>query len=270
MGKRVVNDEPTTLPGYLLERIKEMPEINSPDMPLVDFQEYDHLVDSSLIGPSDWVKIASDIEEKYYTYDGFVVVMGTDTMAYAASALSFMLENLGKSVVLTGCQIPMSEVFTDARRNLIMSILFAVSTDFPEVCICFNDRILRGNRSVKVNSVSLGAFDSPNFPPLVMIGQCAGSRYIFEAYTVLGATMKERRELSLPPPRSIFKVHKNLEAKVVVIKLVPGFDDSCVGLLVAHSTDLRAIVLEMYGAGNGAAKRQSLLDAVATAYDKGS
>lgn len=156
--------------GYLTERIKEMPEMSSADMPDVKIKEYDHLIDSSMMGPDDWAKIASDIEEMYYQYDGFVVVMGTDTMAYAASALSFMLENLGKTVVFTGSQIPFFEVYNDARRNLIISILFAATSDFPEVCICFNDKILRGNRAVKVNSLSLDAFDSPNFPPLATIG----------------------------------------------------------------------------------------------------
>jgi hypothetical protein len=102
----------------------------------------------------------------YLKYDGFVVLMGTDTMAYASSAVSFMLENLGKTVVFTGSQIPFCEVYNDARRNLIVSLIFAAASEIPEVCICFNDSLLRANRTVKVDSGSLAAFMSPNFPPL--------------------------------------------------------------------------------------------------------
>ncbi len=96
--------------------------------------------------------------------------MGTDTMAYASSALSFMMENLGKTVVFTGSQIPFAEVYNDARRNLIVSILFAANSDFPEVCICFNDKVFRANRTVKVSSRALDAFESPNYPPLAELG----------------------------------------------------------------------------------------------------
>ena len=135
--------------GYLTDRINELPEMSRPEMPLYDIKEYDPLIDSSMMGPNDWVKIATDIEENYLVYDGFVIIMGTDTMAYASSALSFMLENLGKTVVFTGSQIPFCEVYNDARRNLIVSVIFAVTSEFPEVCICFNDKLLRANRSIK-------------------------------------------------------------------------------------------------------------------------
>ncbi len=167
-------------------------------MPYFAIKEYDPLLDSSCMGPGDWVKIASDIEENYLAYDGFVVIMGTDTMAYASSALSFMLENLGKTVVFTGSQIPFCEVYNDARRNLIVSIIFATTSEFPEVCICFNDKLLRANRAIKINSVGLDAFDSPNFPPLA----------------TLGAFVQDRKELALPPPRAPLRVHKKFESKV--------------------------------------------------------
>ena len=188
-----------------------------------------------MIGPQDWIKIANDIESHYLQFDGFVVIMGTDTMAYASSALSFMLENLGKCVVFTGSQIPFCEVYNDARRNLIVSIIFAISSEFPEVCICFNDKLLRANRAIKVNSIGLNAYESPNFPPLA----------------TLGAFINENKELALPPPRGPFRVHKTLEAQVIVLKLVPGFDDECIHAMVKYSTSLKAIVLEMYGTGNG-------------------
>jgi L-asparaginase len=115
------------VPGYLTTCIREMPEMSRSEMPSFDIIEYDPLLDSSAMTPADWVKIAKDIERAYESYDGFVVIMGTDTMAYASSALSFMLENLGKTVVFTGSQIPFAEVYNDARRNLIgMPSMFSV------------------------------------------------------------------------------------------------------------------------------------------------
>ena len=176
-----------------------------------------------------------------------------DTMAYAASALSFMLENLGKTVVFTGSQIPFCHVYNDARRNLIVSIIFAANSECSEVCICFNDKILRANRTMKVNSVGLDAFDSPNYPPLATIE----------------ASIRINRELCLRPPRGAFRLHKTLNSKVIVLKLVPGFDDSMIHALIAHSTELKAVVLEMYGTGNGPSSKESLLSAIKMAKEKG-
>jgi L-asparaginase len=238
--------------GYLTERIKEMPEINIHNMPNYEIKEYDPLLDSSCMGPSDWMKIASDIERYYDDFDGFVVIMGTDTMAYAASALSFMLENLNKTVVFTGSQIPFCEVYNDARRNLIVSILFAANSEFPEVLICFNDKLLRGNRTVKVDSSSLDAYNSPNFPPLA----------------TLGATIVENRELVRPRSSAPLRVQKSLDANVLVIKLVPGFVDEAIVALIEHSRTLKALVLELYGTGNGPTKKDGLLRAINRAKEK--
>jgi L-asparaginase len=157
--------------------------------------------------------------------------MGTDTMAYASSAVSFMLENLGKTVVFTGSQIPFCEVYNDARRNLIVSMIFASASEFPEVCICFNDSLFRANRTVKVDSGSLAAFESPNFPALA----------------TLGTIINERKELVLPQPRGQFYAHLKLQPNVIVLKLIPGFDDESIFSLINGSTKLKAIVLEMYG-----------------------
>jgi L-asparaginase len=238
--------------NYLTDRINTLPEMKRPEMPEYSIKEYSPLLDSSCMGPKDWIKIASDIEANYNDYDGFVVIMGTDTMAYAASAMSFMLENLGKTVVFTGSQIPFCEVYNDAQRNLIVSTIFAVTTDFPEVCICFDDKLLRANRTVKVNSVTLAAFDSPNIPPLASFG----------------AFMNERKDAVLPFPRGPFTVHKQLDSKVLVLKLVPGFDDEAIHILVEHSNNLKAIVIEMYGTGNGPSK-DKFLDAIRLAKEKG-
>eukprot|EP00597_Dinobryon_sp_UTEXLB2267_P000249 CAMPEP_0170070632 /NCGR_PEP_ID=MMETSP0019_2-20121128/8850_1 /TAXON_ID=98059 /ORGANISM="Dinobryon sp., Strain UTEXLB2267" /LENGTH=333 /DNA_ID=CAMNT_0010278957 /DNA_START=61 /DNA_END=1062 /DNA_ORIENTATION=+ len=230
-----------------------LPETKRPEMPLFEIKEYVPLIDSSLMGPDHWAEITEDISANYFDFDGFVVIMGTDTMAYAASALSFMLENLGKTVVFTGSQIPFCNVYNDARRNLVVSIIFAAGSDFSEVCICFNDKIFRANRTIKVNSVGLDAFDSPNYPPLATIG----------------ASIRVNRDLCLPPPRGAFRVHKTLNSKVIVLKLVPGFDDSMIHALIQHSIDLKALVLEMYGTGNGPSRKQSLLDAIRLAKEKG-
>ena len=114
--------------------------------------------------------LARDINTNYYYFDGFVILMGTDTMAYAASALSFMLQNLGKPVIFTGSQIPLREPYNDARKNLIMATIFASSDTISEVCVFFHDRLIRGCRATKVNTSKLKAFDSPNLPPLAEIG----------------------------------------------------------------------------------------------------
>jgi L-asparaginase len=238
--------------GYLTERINELPEIGRDDMPHFVVKEYDELIDSSCMGPEHWISIATDIEDNYQIYDGFVVIMGTDTMAYASSALSFMLENLAKPVVFTGSQIPFAQVYNDARRNLLVSMIVAATSEFPEVCVCFNDKVLRANRTVKVNSVGLDAFDSPNYHPLA----------------TLGTTIHHRRDLVLTPPTGPFTVTKNLEEKVIVIKLVPGFDDESILALAQHSRKLRAIVLEMYGTGNGPSKKDTLVNAIKIAHSR--
>jgi L-asparaginase len=258
MGMKL-NDQGSLSPevGYLTEQIKELPELKKEEMPEYTIKEYEPLLDSACMGPAEWIKLASDIEENYFHYDGFVIITGTDTMAYASSALSFMLENLGKTVVFTGSQIPFSEVYNDARRNLLVSIIFATSSELPEVCICFNDRLLRANRSVKVNSKALSAFDSPNMPPLA----------------TLGAFINERKDLSLPQPKAAFKAHKNLESGIIVLKLAPGFDDESIFAMIEHSKNLKAIVLEMYGTGNGPSKsttdKGGMLDAIKLANSKG-
>ena len=160
--------------GAITSYMQEMKELNNETMPEVVVHEYAPFYDSSDLGPSEWAVLASDIQENYYHYDGFVVLMGTDTMAYTATALTFMLENLGKPVIFTGSQIPLSQPYNDARRNLIMSLIFASRYTIPEFCIFFHDRLLRACRSTKVNTHKLKAFDSPNLEPL---GKCTNVCY---------------------------------------------------------------------------------------------
>jgi len=132
--------------------------------------EFEELIDSSNMMISDWIKISKTIEENYKRFDGFIVLHGTDTMAYTASALSFMLENLNKTVVITGSQIPLMELKNDAVDNLLGSLLVAGHFNIPEVLIFFSNRLFRGNRCTKESTCEMNAFTSPNFPPLGVMG----------------------------------------------------------------------------------------------------
>src|SRR5512137_26017 len=156
--------------GFLEAQIAAMPELRSDLMPEFDIHEYDPLLDSANMTPAEWLKIAQDIADHYDHYDGFIVLHGTDTMAYTASALPFMLQGLRKPVVLTGSQIPLCEVRNDARANIVTALTVAANFDIPEVCLCFGNQLLRGCRSVKVSADGLDAFASPNLPPLGDIG----------------------------------------------------------------------------------------------------
>jgi L-asparaginase len=129
-----------------------MPELKSDILPDYQICEYEPLLDSSNMTPDDWLKIANDIAAHYKEFDGFVVLHGTDTMAYTASALPFMLQGLQKPVILTGAQIPLCKVRNDARENLVTALLIAANFKIPEVCLCFGDKLLRGNRAVKVDA----------------------------------------------------------------------------------------------------------------------
>ena len=222
MGMTLQNGSLTPLKGYLAQCIRNMPEMHEPSMPEIDIVEYDPLIDSSNIGPDDWVGLATQVRDCYFDYDGFVIIHGTDTMAYTASALSFMLEGLGKAVVLTGSMIPLAEIYNDARRNLLISVVFAAQLELCEVTIFFNDRLLRGNRASKVDSNGLDAFDTPNFPPLATVG----------------ARISSDRAIWRRPPTSRLRVHLKLDTSIVVLHLVPGFDDSAIESMVRYSSKL--------------------------------
>jgi len=216
-------------PGFLSELLASS-EWRHRNLPEIDVLEWTILTDSACMGPEHWIKIATDIEKAYFEYDGFVVVHGTDTLAYSASALAFMLEDLGKPVIFTGSQIPLAEVYTDARNNLVTSLLFACRQDFHEVCIFFGNRLLRGCRATKIDSFDLQAFASPNFPPLATVG----------------VNLEISSHFSLPP-RKTMRVHKKMDSNLIVIRLVPGFEDDSLIAMVIHSTQLHGIILLLYG-----------------------
>uniref|UniRef100_A0A6U2EM40 asparaginase n=1 Tax=Hemiselmis andersenii TaxID=464988 RepID=A0A6U2EM40_HEMAN len=243
------------IPGYLTEQIQDILNCHTSEaLPDTTVVEYDTLLDSCDMNPENWKKIALDIQDNYQSYDGFLVIMGTDTMAYLASALSFMLENLGKTVVVTGSQIPFVKTYSDARRNLLSSMTLACSLDIPEVTLFFDDKLHRGNRSRKADSGSFDAFSSPNFPPLA----------------TMGLSVQVNKQLLLPQPKARFKVHTTMDFRVVVIKYVPYFDTNALMRLAKHGgATCRAIVLELYGTGNGPQNDERLLSALHVARQNG-
>ena len=205
---------------------------------LIDFFSFDNLIDSSNMTPEFWISLTEKIEENYENYDGFVVLHGSDTMAYSASALSFMLENLNKPVVFTGSQLPMGMIRSDGRENFIASIeIAAAKTDntpiVPEVCVFFENQLLRGNRTTKYNAEHFNAFVSGNYPPLADVG----------------VRIKYNQEYINKPNFKKLKTHKKLDNNVAILKLFPGINRN-----VVHQTlqikNLKGLILETYGSGN--------------------
>jgi len=241
--------------GMLCLLIQSMPEFHDETLPDLDMIEYFPLIDSSNIGPQDWAALAQSLQEHYYDYDGFVIIHGTDTMAYTASALSFMLEGLGKPVILTGSMIPLCEPLNDARRNLIASLMFASQLELCEVAIFFNDRLLRGNRAVKCDATGLAAFDTPNFEALATIGAS-------------GAFVATQRDSWQPQPACRLRVHTHMSARVVVVRLSPGFDDEAISAMIQHTDNLDGLVLSMYGTGNGPTHKSSFVDLIKKAISR--
>ena len=156
--------------GHLTDSIHALPEFHRDEMPEFTINEYQPLIDSSNMTPSDWQLIADDIKAHYDDYDGFVVLHGTDTMAYTSSALSFMFENLSKPIIVTGSQIPLSQLRSDGQVNVLNSLYIAASYPINEVGLFFNNKLYRGNRSIKAYADGFNAFDSPNMPPLLEAG----------------------------------------------------------------------------------------------------
>jgi L-asparaginase len=196
-------------------------------------------VDSSNIEPDTWVKIAEAIETNYNQFDGFVILHGTDTMAYTASALSFMLENLEKPVILTGSQLPIGVLRTDGKENLISAIEIAASSEnglpaVPEVCIYFDNRLMRGNRTTKISAEHFNAFESPNYPNLAEAGLHIKFNHSVIKYPVI------RRDLN---------VRKAFNRDVAVLKLFPGIGQNFINS-VLETPGLRAVIIETFGSGN--------------------
>lgn len=199
---------------------------------------FDPLIDSSNVTPAFWIKLATVIEENYDKFDGFVVLHGTDTLAYSASMLSFMLENLAKPVVFTGSQLPMGMVRTDGRDNFINAIEIAAARNgeapmVPEVSVYFENKLMRGNRTSKLNAENFNAFLSGNYPPLAEVG----------------VYIRYNNEVIIKPDFKKLQVHKNLDNSVIILKLYPGIAEIVVRSAL-EIPGLKGVILETYGAGN--------------------
>lgn len=249
----------TLKPFDFSQILQEVPELKKFALS-IEVHTFDPLIDSSDVEPALWQELASLIEARYEEFDGFVILHGTDTMAYSASALSFMLENLSKPVVFTGSQLPIGAPRTDGKENLISAIEIAAAKDtegharVPEVSIFFNSKLLRGNRSTKVSSEDFSAFDSPDCPPLADAG--ISIRYNDAII---------RRPLKWEEP---LRISTKLDTRVSILKLHPGITPQVMKYFLC-GPDIRAAIIETYGSGN-APTRQWFLDIVkeATAMGK--
>ncbi len=237
--------------GYFRAALEAIPALRLPGMPRWELIEMSPLRDSSNMTVDDWNAIGRLIAEKYAYYDGFVVLHGTDTMAYTASALSFMLENLQKPVVLTGAQIPLCEVRSDGSDNLITSLLIAAEGRVHEVCLYFGGSLLRGNRATKYSADGLIAFVSPNYPPLAEAG--ISIRYRSGAFSPRGDGPLRLQALAHVP--------------IGVIKVFPGIQFSLFEQIMTEK--LRGIVIETFGAGNIPGDGKSLLPIIHRASESG-
>lgn len=219
----------------LLQKIPELKQLECN----IETVSFETPIDSSTMHPDKWKEIVEIIDSNYENFDGFVVLHGSDTMSYSASALSFMLENLSKPVIFTGSQLPIGDLRTDAKENLITAIQIASLKEnneplISEVCLYFEYKLYRGNRTTKINAENFNAFISPNYPTLIESG----------------VNLKIFSELFLPKTvQGKLKIHKNLDKDVVIIKMFPGITETILSAIF-HIPQLKGIVLETYGSGN--------------------
>lgn len=218
--------------------LKHIPEINQLNCEVQSIS-FKKPIDSSNMNPKSWVKIAEIIEKNYETFDGFVVLHGSDTMAYTSSAISFMFENLAKPVIFTGSQLPIGDLRTDAKENLITSIEIASSQEnglpiISEVCLYFEYKLYRANRTTKINAEHFEAFTSPNFQPLAISGVHLNFNQLL---------------ISKPKLSTKLKVRKKLNNNIVILKIFPGINKKVVESII-NIPELEGIVLETYGSGN--------------------
>ncbi|WP_418264203.1 asparaginase [Flavobacterium faecale] len=237
--------------------LQQVPELQQLDCE-VDSVSFEKPIDSSNMNPKIWGELAAIIEDNYTKFDGFVVLHGSDTMSYTASALSFMLENLTKPVILTGSQLPVGDLRTDAKENLITAIQTASLREkgkavIQEVCLYFEYKLYRGNRTTKVNAEHFQAFNSPNYPCLVESG----------------VHLKWNKQLLWPVSEigNDLKVQYLLDTNVLILKLFPGISETVLRSVFSIPS-LKAVVLETYGAGNATTEKW-FLKIIQTAVEKG-
>ena len=235
----IQNSQTGVLESFNFQHLKDnVPELTKLGYEVTTIQ-FDPPMDSSAMGPESWVKIVQIIAENYQKYDGFVVLHGTDTMSYTASALSFMLENLSKPVICTGSQLPIGMLRTDGKENLITAIEIAAAKEnglpiVPEVCIFFENDLLRGNRTSKINADNFNAFRSYNYLPLAHAG-------IDIKYDI--------SQIYHPVSRKPLKPHYLLDRNIAILKLFPGISPQVVESIL-NIPGLKGVVMETYGSGN--------------------
>ena len=239
---------------HLLKHVPELKQLNIN----IDSKTFDPPIDSSDMEPELWSRIVTIIEESYDKYDGFVILHGTDTMSFTASALSFMLEDLMKPVILTGSQLPIGALRTDGKENLITAIEIAAAKNadgtpiVPEVCVFFQEKLMRGNRTTKVNSESFGAFNSNNYPTLAK----AGTDIQFHT-----------RNIKKYTPRLELKAHHEYNSNIIILSLFPGIQQEVVER-VLETKELKGVIFRTFGAGN-APQKKWLVDALKKATAEG-
>ena len=231
----MVQDEKGTLHPFEMNRIYDALPLLKHAAYQIDSYQLDPIIDSSNMKPQVWEKIVQVIEKEYDNYDGFLVLHGTDTMAYTASALSFAFENLGKPIVLTGSQLPLGMLRSDGRENIICALEIASAQKMliPEVCIFFENKLYRGNRSTKVSAQNFNAFSSFNYPSLA----------------VAGIDIYYKTDLIAPIPDKPMKVYKQFDENIAILHLFPGITQQVVNSVLSIE-GLRAVIISTYGSGN--------------------
>lgn len=238
--------------GHLTQSINSLPEFHRDEMPTFTINEYQPLIDSSNMTPKDWQQIADDIKKHYDQYDGFVVLHGTDTMAYTSSALSFMFENLDKPIIVTGSQIPLSQLRSDGQVNVLNSLYIAANYPINEVGLFFNNKLYRGNRSIKAYADGFNAFDSPNMPPLLEAGI---------NINIIAGKVSAKLETN---PAVI--VRDITPQPIGVVHLYPGISSDVIDNVIRQP--VKALILRSYGVGN-APQDPALLACLTKAKEQG-
>ncbi|KAL0221596.1 hypothetical protein RCL1_001450 [Eukaryota sp. TZLM3-RCL] len=251
IGMKKVDGHYVPVPGYLTELMTKYPQFSNASLPTYDVLEYDPLLDSSNMNTSHWVQIAKDIQKHHNYYSGFVVIHGTDTLAYSASALSFLLENLKKPVVVTGAQVPLCEPYSDGALNLIGSIVAAATSKIPEVLVFFDNTLLRGNRVQKEDAFSFAAFESGSFNHLGL----------------WGGELKIGKDDVLPVSRSPLKVQNSMSDDVAVVMFYPGISATFLRSLLTDN--IKGLVILAFGMGNGPDENKELLQVLDDANRRG-
>lgn len=237
--------------GHLTSTIRSMPEFHRDEMPIFDIHEYDPLIDSSNITPEDWQLIAQDIKDNYHLYDGFIVLHGTDTMAYTSSALSFIFEDLSKPVIVTGSQIPFTQLRSDGQNNLLNALYVAAQYPIAEVSLFFNNKLYRGNRSIKAFADGFNAFTSPNMAELLETG--------------IDIKINKGTLINSPPAQKL-KIANVLPQPIGVVHIYPGISHLHIANVIQQP--VKALILRTYGVGN-APQNEELLTLLKQATERG-